>query len=383
MNGVSGFWSVLLLGCLLGALPSCQVARPDPPKVNPHPDDLYYRAREWREQEGLVAARDKVAVELGKMDDSKGLLEARVKKTNADQSFTYSDSMAALPRSQRRRTGIYLVLGFRQNTGEASEVLKHLAAKLRDDGWEAQVVPLDQWGSPGDHAKSIEKFLHGNLQKVDRAVMVGFSMGASSWIHWMRDHAPKWSSAQRRKFQLGVFFAGSFRGAATALWGSEGKGLLAAIFRGQLRKLDDGNGEAQAAVGYAAEDMWGDAKVPPLEDMFPGFTAVEYVTLPDGSNGLPGRHKLIAKLAKPAARAMPWIGPFDGMVESAGQVLPPTDDTPQWIVRVFSSHGITEGYYYTGGEVSKEHGQVEGARPLAGEDMVGDLLRALPARLLK
>ena len=262
-----------------------------------------------------------------------------MKKTNADRSFTYPDSMAAMPRSLRRRTGVYLVLGFRQNTGEAPKVLNHIAAKLREDGWEARVVQLNEWGSPADHARSIEKFLRGNLHKVDRAVMVGFSMGATSWVRWMVDHSKKWPVSARRKFQLGVFFAGAYRGAAVARWGVEGKGLLPAIFRYKLGKLGGEKGEALAAVGHTAKDAWADEKIPPLEEMLPGFTVVEYVTLPDGDSGLPERDPMIAKLAKPVARAMPWCGPFDGMVESASQVLPPTDDTPQWIVRVYASHG--------------------------------------------
>lgn len=383
MNSASQLRSALLLLSLFGALPSCQVAVPDPPKIAAQPDDLLYRAREWRQEAGLVRAREKVAGELAKLDDSKGRLEARVKKTNADRSYTYPDSMAALSRSVRRRTGIYLVLGFRQNTGEAAEVLNHLAEKLRNDGWQAQVVPLDQWGSPDDHAKSIDKFLRGDLHKVDRGVMVGFSMGATSWVKWMKDHAPKWSAAQRRKLQLGVFFAPSFRGSATARWGSEGRGLLVSIFRSKLRKLDGGEGAALAAVGEASRDIWGEEKIPSLERMFPGFTVVEYVTLPDGPRGLPARDPLIRKLAGPADRAMPWAGPFDGMVESGSQVLPPTDGTPQWIVRVMASHGITEGTYYGGGEVSADHGRVKGERPQAGEDMVDDLLRALPSRLMR
>jgi hypothetical protein len=383
MSSASQLCSALLLLCLFGALPSCQVAVPDPPKIAAQPDDLLYRAREWRQEVGMVGAREKVADELAKMEDSKGELETRVKRTNADRRFTYSDSMAALPRSVKRRTGIYMVLGFRQNTGPAAETLRHLARMLREDGGDAHVVPLNEWGSPRDHAKAIEEFLRGNLHKVDRAVMVGFSMGANSWVRWMTDHSRKWPVSQRRKFQLGVFFAASYRGAAAARWGVEGKGLFPAIFRSKLKKLDGGKGEALAAVGHAAKDPWADEQIPPLEDMFPGFQVVEYVALPDGENGLPARQAMIRRMAGPISRAMPWVGPFDGMVESASQVLPPTDSTPQWIVRVYSSHGITEGTYHTGGEVSAEHGQVEGARPLAGEDMVRDLLRAMPSRVMR
>jgi hypothetical protein len=373
----------LLIAASGVVLTSCQVAKPAPPKIAPQPDDLLYRGRDWREQEGMASATGKVAEELAKLDASKGMLEKRVARTNRDRSFVYSDSFAAMPRSARKRTGLYLVLGFRQNTGEAAETLNHIAAQLREEGWEAQVVPLDEWGSPDHHAKAIERFLRGNLHKVDRAVMVGFSMGATSWVRWMTNHSRGWPASERRKFRLGVFFAGSFRGAAVAHWGSDGRGLLAALFRAKLADLDDGNGEALASVGYAKEDIWADEKIPALQSMFPGFTTVNYVTIPDGSDGLVARQRNLRKIAGPISRSLPWIGPFDGMVESGSQVLPPTDDTPQWIVRVYASHGITEGRYFTGGEVSEEHGQVKGARPLAAEDMVGDLLRAMPRRLAR
>ena len=57
------------------------------------------------------------------------------------------------------------------------------------------------------------------------------------------------------------------------------------------------------------------------EESRPGFTVVDYVTLPDGPQGLPERDPVLSKIAKPVARALPWAGPFDGMVESGSQVL--------------------------------------------------------------
>ena len=373
--GIAALAAALLVGC--------QVPRPMPPAIPPRPDDLLYQARGWREREGLVAARGHLAEALAALDASHGELERRVARTNREPAFTFPDSLAALPRSRRERTGIYLVLGFRQNTGEAARVLNHLAATMRDDGWHAQVVPLNEWGSPRDHARSIERFLRRDLPQVDRAVMVGFSMGASSWVCWMIDHSAGWTAAERKKLRLGVFFAGSLRGAALARWAVTAKGFHANVMRSKLNELDGGTGKARRAIWSAAQDLWDDRRLPPLDQLLPGLRLVDYVTLPDGARGLPERDPLMKQLAAPVARQMPWIGPFDGMVEGAAQVLPPGDPTPQHIVRVFGSHGITEGFYFKGGEVSPRHGRIPSARPQAAEDMVRDLLRALPADLLK
>lgn len=366
------------------AVAACQVPRPEPPAIAPARGDLLHEARGWRERAGLAAARNHLAGRLAALDASGGELERRVARTNREPGWVFPDSWAALPRGQRARTGVYLVLGFRQNTGEAAEVLNHVAAGMRADGWRARVVPLNQWGSARDHAQSIERFLRGELPRVDRAVMVGFSMGAASWVRWMADHSAGWPAGERRKLRVAVFFGASLRGAAAARWLAAAKGIEAGLMRAQLSRLDGGRGEALAAVGHAAGDLWAGERIPPLCTMLPGLQVVEYVTLPDGDDGLPRRDRLLRGLARPVARQMPWIGPCDGMVEAGAQVLPPGDRTPQWIVRVCASHGITEGFYLAGGgDVSPRHGRVAGQRPQAGRDMVDDLLRALPRSLLE
>lgn len=378
-------WHIVVQAFILLSMcvSSCHVAPPEPPKIPPHSDDLLYQSRNWRQSDGLVSAREKLATALATLDASNGNLEVRVKKTSRNRAFTYPNSIATLSKAQRRRTGVYLILGLRQETGESARVMRQLAEKLRDDGWDAKVVPLAQWGSSQNQALSIDQFLRKNHHKVDRIVMVGFSMGASSWTHWIIDYSKQWSPKLLKKFQLGVFFAGSFRGSALAHWVNEGKGVKASLFRMKLSKMDDESSCVFTAIDSAATDLWADKKRPPLNTMLPGFTLVQYVTLPDGSNGRPAHEPKFRKIAKIVNHAMPWIGPFDGVLESASQVLPPTDTTPQWIVRILSAHCITEGSYYTGGKVSIDHGHVQGKRVEAVKDMVDDLLRALPAKLLK
>jgi hypothetical protein len=66
------------------------------------------------------------------------------------------------------------------------------------------------------------------------------------------------------------------------------------------------------------------------------------------------------------------------MSESAAQLLPPKENVSKWIVRVKGSHAMLDGRYVNGGVVSR--GYQTGGRKWwhGGDEVMDDLLRALP-----
>lgn len=363
--------AVLLLGFIVAG---CRSSAPAARQVGGG-DDLVGQARAWRAQHGLAEARDRVSDALLKLDAKNGWLEQRVWQANADKHRTWPNSLATLPREERARTGIFLVLGYRTKQGRSEPVIRHGAEYLRQQGWHAMLIESIERGTGEQNAAAVQAVLAEQLPHVDRAVLVGFSKGGLDLVHWYAREAEKLPAAQRRKIKLSVFFAAALRGAAVAEWIVDGSSLGPAVMRHQLRT--PGN-EALADVRSTGTDPWATGAVPPLQKLTPGLRSISFVGVPECRDGLTRCDPQFARLARFAAMDWCWLGPVDGLVESAAQVLPPQAGVPQHIVRVHGSHALLDGHYLNGRVVSKIYRARGKDYWLGGEEMLDDLLRALP-----
>jgi hypothetical protein len=346
--------------------------------------DLLHAARAWRAEAGLATARDRLAHALAARDASGGALERALAAIQRDPGHVPPASLAALPAGLRRRSGIFLVLGYRQDGGGSAEIVRHTAATLARAGWQARLIPLPAWGTADQDAAAIQDCLARELPALDRAMVVGFSKGGHDWIHWLAGPASALPLREREKIRLWVQFAGALRGSPISTWIAENPGPGAALFRGVLNLSAKGTRESFADLSGLGEDPWARPPTPPaLQAILPRASAIHFVALPNGLDGHATRHGLFSALSRAVAKADPMLGPNDGLVESAAQILPPGDPTPQTIVRVFGSHALLDGRYAIGGRrVARSYDPPRPGWQCAGDHLLDDLMRALPRTAL-
>ncbi|MEI6033689.1 MAG: hypothetical protein WCS65_05355 [Verrucomicrobiae bacterium] len=357
------------------ALAACQCR----PQVGPaNRNDLVAAAREWRAEGGIPPARDRLSEALIRRDADGGSLEKRVLRTNADKDLRLPDSISALTRKQKARTGIFLVLGYHTKSGRSEPVIQQVEAFLKAGGWHAVLVPVPMHGTTAENSAAIQAVLARELPGVGRAIVVGFSKGALDWMHWFAGYSDELPASQRKKIRLVVSFAGALRGASVARWMAEGRDPVAAVLRMRLRMQA---ARALPAVRSAGQDPWGrPGSHLVLAGQVPRLQSVSFVAVPEGADGQTHVDRRFSRLGRLATAQWSWLGPVDGLVESAGQVLPVEAHVPQHIVRVFGSHALLDGRYVNGSAVSQVYQRCDASYWRGGEELLDDLLRAIPRK---
>lgn len=356
---------------------ACQSSGPLLPRQG---RDLVGEAREWRKEGSLAIARDKLIRALGEMDAAHGFLERRLWLTNAEKSLTLQNAASSASRAERARTGLFLVLGFRSPRSEPERIVRHVEAELRKRGWHAVLVEVPPHREPAQDAAAIQACLARDLPRLDRAVLVGFSKGGLDLMSWFTSEAPKLPARQREKIRLMVNFAGVLRGAVVGDWVTKAPGPVAGSMRVYLRNVEGDGGSVWEEVASVAEDPWSRPRSqrPRLRQLAPEMRVVNVVPVPEGKKGIPEAAYRASWLSYFVTSQWRWVGPFDGIAESASHVLPASAEMPQHIIRVLGSHTLLDGRYLNGGTVSKTYQSSGWGGYRGGEEMLDDLLRAIP-----
>lgn len=354
------------------ALSACQQA-----SVHLAEDDLLRQAREWRQEDGMKAARDRLLSSLEKADADGGGFEKRLLRTNADKQFAYADSMAGMSMAERRRTGIFFVGGFHTSTGLSKKVAANVVADLCKQGWHARLFELTPHETVGEDARQVQAAMERELPQVDRAVLAGFSKGGLDWMQWFASEAGKLPLREREKVRLMLSFSGVLRGSIVGDWLYRGGAPFAQMTRWYVCLVDPLGKKVMEDVRSVSQDPWMQDSGPRLLEVAPNLRVVSLVAVPDGTAGYPQVHPGFHLLSRVVAAQWSWVGPLDGMTESASQVLPPGTGVEQHLVRVLGSHALLDGRYVNGAKVSAGFHRRRD-RTHAGGEMLDDLLRSLP-----
>ena len=349
-----------------------------------HPgDDLVPLGRIWRGEEGLAAARDHLAQALVQSSDDDGALERRILRTHDDKTLVFPGSLATLGMSQRRRTGFFFVLGYRPQRVRSERVIREAVEDLRARGWHARMVDVGRHRTTREDASALQDLLEKELPHVDRAVLVGFSKGGADCMEWFAGPAAGLPARERAKITLFLSFAGALRGSSVAEWIADDPGLAAHAVRGLIRLREPEGGDPVAESRSMGGDPWAGDRLKPLRTLAPHLQAVGFVAIPDGADGYPASDPRMGMLGRLAGTSRRTLGPNDGMVESAAEILPAEAGVPQRIVRVFGSHSVLDSRYADGSRVARDYRlDAKGeAHWKSGRELLDDLLRALPAHM--
>jgi hypothetical protein len=352
------------------------------PPVKAVEEDLLPLARQWTTSHGLPQARDLLWEALAKTDESKGFMERRLNATNADKSLIFRDSIATQSLATRKKTGIFLVLGYNQNEGRSPPIIQDAAKHLATMGFQAELIPMEARMPVQTDAAAIYRFLQNRLPLVDRAVVIGFSKGSCDLAHFWTTHAKELPTAQRNKIKLWINCAGVVRGSHVAQWAVSDNRWRASVFRAWLALKAGRWRDEHEDLFSLAPDPWQGVPNGYLSRLMPRLHCLNLVATPDGVDGYPTTDKLFRALGKTASKRYPHTGPTDGLVESAASLLPP-GQAPQWIVRIRGSHALLDGRYTSGNRVAGAFGNKDAAELQSGRELLDDILRALPRSLVE
>jgi hypothetical protein len=341
-------------------------------------NDLVAQARLWRQREGLVAARDKLVHALTRQDSDHGMFERRVWATNADKTRIWPDSVAAVSPAQRARTGVFILLGYRQRSGRSQRVIRHVEKTLRAQGWHAKMIEVGEWSSPSEDTQAMDVVMRQELPLVDRALLIGFSKGGWDWINWLHGPAATLPREERAKIRLLVNFAAMLRGSAVAGWAAHDTGPEATIFRAIMLVRFGIKGASTTWLNSLSRDPWSRPNTKPLCSIAPRLRTIQFVALPEGGDGQTHVNHFFDWTGFSSSHWQTWMGPCDGMAESAAQLLPQHENVPQWIVGVKGSHALLDGRYLNDGIVSRRYRAKGSDWWRGGDEMMDDLMRALP-----
>jgi len=365
-----------VLSGLLWFVVGCAAPVPDMDGAEPE-HDLMVEARGWVEKDGRAKACKRLNKEVAKLDDSGGMFEKRLMRANDDKARVFPDSVATLPRAERKRVGIYFLLGFNQDRGRSPPIVERAARRLRERGFRARVIPVEGRRTAQQDAAMVRKYLARELPEVDRAILVGFSKGSGDLTEFWLGQARKLPPEELKKIHLWANFAGVLRGSEVARWLACESGPKEVAYRAfvnlksgrPLARFDD--------LASIATDPWATGRRRMPENLASGFLVIDVVVIPDGPEGWSESDPLFERLGR-AASAERRLGPCDGLVESASSVLPKQIGVRQWIVRVHGSHALLDGRYPNGSPVAPGYLRGGESQLESGMELMDDFLRALP-----
>lgn len=342
-------------------------------------------ARDTTRSEGLPRARDLVAKRLAERDFSRGELERRVIATTRDPGFAWPDSLAALPREERRRIAVVLVPGTRTGFGGPSmtrQTLRDAARKSEAMGFDTHFLDTPPRGGVQENAALVAEAVAPVFEEADRVVMLALSKGAHDLVHYLQEHALELPVAQRAKLRLVLTLGGTLQGSVVADFFANSPRLVPVVLRSGL--VLRGKREQIGMLKTIARSPWRPEDASRMAEGFPNLTWVSLAMVPDGEDGRIAERLWSPPIRKRISRFSPYFSPADGLVESAASVLPDGVEVPEWIVRGFGSHAIPNARYADGSPVAprtKVPGD-ETLNPASGGEIMDAYLRALPRSLV-
>ncbi|MCB1229546.1 MAG: hypothetical protein KDN19_04740 [Verrucomicrobiae bacterium] len=374
--------ALLLISCACGPGPEDL----PPPASATGADEFVDEVRQLSAEKGLPAARQYLVGALAERDDSNGRMESRLKKASADPDFVYSDSLAALPESERARIGIAFIPGMKAKGGlkpsKPVQALAAAAAESREMGFQARLIPAVSRGRISKNAAAMSSALAEVFAESDQVILLAKSKGAHDLIYYLRHQGAELPPEERKKLKAVCILAGTVQGSfvadwfanSCATWATSSRALLAATGRGaQIGMLQN-----------VATSPWKGLPHTFPRDTYPNVSFINLVVLPDGEDGRSTGTVWSPFMREQIEKTAGWESPNDTLVETAAETLPEWVDAPQWIVRTSGSHAFPKGEYLDGSKVTPFTQPLEDGtlNPECGAEIMNAFLRSLPRSLL-
>jgi hypothetical protein len=345
--------------------------------------DLLELARNWSVEYGVSMARDLVKEAITAQDITHGGMEARLNRALTDSQYFDPQALAHLTSAQKKRIGIFVDLGFSHDvsTSPNASMVVGMSEAFKAAGFYVELFNTDANMPASASGGVIKDQLQKALPQLDQVIILCLSKGGQEVMDFFLFNYPQMSSEERAKIRSVISLSGVLRDAFMARWLGGPSQLSDGPTRLVVKSLGMslfgwGDSTYLEALGELGRDPWvghGPVDAPQL-------TWVAFAGVPIEPDGV-GRY-FSTELALPLAIAAdPRIGPEDGVVETAGEILPPHSGIKQAVIRVLGSHMYLTNQTVAGHRLIKSYKTIQDA-PGDGEEFAKVLLRALPASIL-
>lgn len=233
-----------------------------------------------------------------------------------------------------------------------------------------------------ENADEVAAAVRPIYESVDHVLLVMLSKGAHDLIYYLQEHALDLPREQREKIRSVLSLVGTVQGSVVADYFGNAPRVIPGLIRTSLHLR--GRGSHVEMLRTVAATPWRSEDATRMGASFPNLTWVSVVALPDGEDGT-----ISARLWSPFLRGLirrqsPYFSPADGLVESAGAVLPDEVALREWVVYAYASHSLPNGRYRDGTPVAPATADPEGEElnQESGAEVMSAYLRALPRSLL-
>jgi len=346
---------------------------------------LLDQARAITRESGLVEAREFVIEQLGDLDSSDGEMERRISRTTSSSTLSFPDSLMALGAEGRAEVAMVIIPGTKVRLcvpSKARETLAEAARKAEELGFKAYIIDTPHHSTPSENAGIIAGQLAPIISESEHVILMMLSKGAHDVAFFLQDHAANWPPDERAKFKAVLSLAGTVQGSIAAAWMAGSPHPAPLLLRNTLRI--SGQGHIVEMLEEVGVSPWHTSTLQRLSQTFPNLTWISFAMIPDGGDGRVTEKVWMPQIRRLIEREAPFFSPEDGLVESLASVMPEESDLPQWVIRGFGSHILTNGRFPDGSRIAPAT-TVEGVEelnPASGAELMDALLRALPAPLL-
>jgi hypothetical protein len=263
--------------------------------------------------------------------------------------------------------------------------MKAAIQELRRTGYQANYLSIDPHGSKFSNGKEIAAALSGFAKNYDHLILVAGPKGTRDVIRALVDHRDQLTDFVIDRLRVVISFSGIIRESIPARWFLESKGLYAKFMRFMVFLPLIGSLKGRSNLRSIAWDPWKgfidrDLRVVRTP------TWINFVAIPDGKDGSPEIGFWMKRAEKAMQREGYLFGPHDGLIETAGQILPPESQITQWILPVMGDHNFLRGQLLTGETLIPPHQSWEDVETYVGRGgaiMARQLTKMIPLRMLQ
>jgi hypothetical protein len=349
--------------------------------------DLISFTRNVRRRRGLKFATDFLYHTLLERDKSRGQIEKRLIQAANNPKREFEDSFKNIPVDKRKKYGVFFLLGILGEKGPNAELVKMASKKVAEMGFVAKVLKATPNRSSEINAKILRRQIKRILSddNLDKVVFVGISKGVSDFAYHFHHFAEKdLDIHERSKLKLFISLAGVTIHSEIATWLNNSRTYKAMALRQLLKaqKITDG-------VSSLSKSYWYEGNRRKVSKLFPNMKWLSVVALPEGLDGLTHVARSSATILNAGTNAeYKHIGPTDGMVESAAQILPNGTGIEEYIIPVFGPHGMSKARLSDGTPLSnlsidsKNGLTSKEPNPKSGAEMIELFFRVIPKDLM-
>ncbi|EQC44481.1 hypothetical protein M899_2347 [Bacteriovorax sp. BSW11_IV] len=344
--------------------------------------DLLAYTRQISKQSGLVRALNYIKNVLENKNEDSKILKEKIIQTTLNKELSFSDSFYTIDPSERKKIGVFLVLGIGGDDSDNAILIRKASEEIRNLGFTSSMLEVDPNKGSNYNSSMLREILKHKIPKLDKVVFVSASKGTADFIRYFLRFGHVLPENERAKVRLMVSLSGVVRSSFVAKYITEANYLTALAVRTGLRLT--GKSDMLDGIESLANDPWEGYDITKIHREFPNMKWMSFPSLPESELAVTNLSLWSGFLRQPVHRWTHIASPGDGLVETAAAILPPDTGITEYIIPITGPHAMALGSYREGVRLAPEAqgNRYDKVNPEAGPEILSALFRALPKSLL-